>query len=130
MTRSALLRSLRQAVRRLRPDRQPRGKILAGGNPFEGRAATIYPNGRSRPVSGPACSASRRPRLHPFRCRCDLERALRQSGGTDARRLPILRALQSHRLRGQRQGVAQHHRDAGVAGRAKFELRTRLREPR
>ncbi len=101
-----------------------------GGNPFEGPRSDHYPNkpiktalapgdvrrGREEPrlSSVPGCRSRRR------------ARPMSTPEGIDARRLRILRLLQPHRLRGQRQGVGQHRRSCRCcATEPKFELRTR-----
>jgi choline dehydrogenase-like flavoprotein len=97
------------------------GRLISGGNPFEGpRSGALseqadQDRGRARNVRCCGC----KPRLSPVSdAYGDLERALCEPGRRYAGRLQILRPLQSHRLRGQRKGLAEPEYRAGAAHRA------------
>ncbi len=115
-----------------------RGQIIEGGNVFEGPRSDEYPNKPLKSSAGGLLMAEAAKSLgyHPFPIPVsNLERALHQPRRGDARRLPILRLLQPHRLRGECQGVVRRHRDAGAARRsevraahARLRLAARLRQ--
>ncbi len=100
-----------------------RGSKIDGGNVFEGP--------RSDPISERAdqieqCRpdvrrSGKEPRLSSVPgADCDRERALYQCRRRGAGGLRILRLLQPHRLRDQRQGVAEFHHPAGAAPRSEI----------
>ena len=100
-----------------------KGKIQAGGNPFEAPRAREYPLPPLTPILASEMFAEARARAgyHPFpRPSANASQRLHQPRRRAVRRLPVLRLLPALRLRGQRQGQPAHHRDPDRDAQSEF----------
>ena len=100
-----------------------RGKMIDGGNVFEGPRQNEYPNPPlAKSMAGTIMAdASTQPRLSSVPGAVEqCQRGLHQFRRPDARRLRILRPLRALRLRGQRQSLAECLHPAGALGGLKI----------
>ena len=99
------------------------GKKIDGGNVFEGPRSDHYPNAPIKSSNAGLMyrRGGKEPRLSSVPgAGCDRQRALCQCRRRGAGRLRILRLLQSHRVRDQRQGLAEFDHPAGAAARSEI----------
>ena len=104
------------------------GKPIAGGNPFEGPRSQHYPNKPIKTAVAPAMFGAAAASLgyHPFPMPTATSSApYVNPEGITLGRLRILRSLQSHRLRGQRKGLAERQHRAGATYRAEIRAAQR-----
>ena len=115
----APLRPLRQGVRRFRQGGKYQGpQDRTAAMSFEGPRSSEYPN-RPMPASEGGlmfAAAAKSLGYHPFPVPFSAASApYKNIYGVYHGRLPGVRLLHPHRLRGQRQGVLGHHHHAGAA---------------